>query len=106
VFVFLRVVPEGLAATSAAVGSLAVRLAAAEINVASLTSRLVPPATDSVSPYTAAGSSAHCDVRPVVAAHGVEELRRSSVGPDESGASYVTGDAAVAASYPVTGGRR
>lgn len=40
----------------------------------------------------------------VVTAEGVEELGRAGVGVGESGASYLAGDAAAAATYGVVGG--
>jgi hypothetical protein len=99
----LRVVPEGLAATSAAVEALTARLAAAHAAAVPLITAVVPPAADPVSLQTAAGFSAQGDEHAVVAAQGVEELGRSGVGVGESGVSYATGDAAAASSYLVAG---
>jgi hypothetical protein len=99
----LRVVPEGLAAASAAVESLTARLAAAHAAAAPLVGTVVPPAIDPVSLQTAAGLSAHGMQHNTIAAQGVEELGRSGVGVGESGTSYAAGDATVASSYLIAG---
>ena len=99
----LRVVPEGLAATSAAVEALTARLAAAHVAAAPLISAVVPPAADPVSLQTAVGFSAQGQEHAVVAAQGVEELGRAGIGVGESGASYLAGDTAAAAAYGVAG---
>ena len=54
----LRVVPEGLAATSAAVEALTARLAAAHAAAAPAITAVIPPAVDPVSLQTALGFSA------------------------------------------------
>lgn len=95
----LRVVPEGLAAASAAVEALTARLAAAQASAAPLISAVVPPAADPVSLESAAGFSACGSEHAAVMAQGVEELGRSGLGVGESGASYAIGDAAAASSY-------
>lgn len=95
----LRVVPEGLAATSAAVEALTARLAAAHAGAAPMISVVVPPAADPVSLQTAVGFSAHGAEHTTVAAQGVQELGRSGVGVGESGTSYATGDAQAAESW-------
>jgi hypothetical protein len=100
----LRVLPEGLTAASAAVEALTARLAAAHAGAAPVISAVVPPAADPVSLQTAAGMSAHGAQHTAVAAQGVEELGRSGVGVAESATSYLTGDAAAAASYLVARG--
>ncbi|ORW09366.1 PE family protein [Mycobacterium kyorinense] len=100
----LRVVPEGLAAASAAVAALTARLAAAHASAAPLISAVVPPAADPVSLQSAAAFSVRGDAHEAVAAHGVQELGRSGIGVGESGASYAAGDAAAASSYLVLGG--
>jgi hypothetical protein len=100
----LRVVPEGLAAASAAVEALTARLAAAHAGAVPLITVVVPPAADPVSLQTAAGFSAQGEEHAVVAAQGVEELGRAGVGVGESGASYLAGDAAAAATYGMAGG--
>ena len=102
----LRVVPEGLAATSAAVESLTARLAAAHAGAAPLITVVTPPAADPVSLQTAAGFSAQGAEHAVVSAQGVEELGRSGLGVGESGTSYATGDAQAAASYMIARGAR
>jgi hypothetical protein len=100
----LRVVPEGLAAASAAVEALTARLAAAQAGAAPLITAVVPPAADPVSLQTAAGFSARGDEHAAMAAQGIEELGRSGIGVGESGISYATGDAQVASSYLMVGG--
>ena len=75
----LRVVPEGLAATSAAVEALTARLAAAHAAAAPAITAVVPPAVDPVSLQTATGFSAQGQEHAAVAAQGVEELGRAGV---------------------------
>jgi PE family len=100
----LRVVPEGLAAASAAVETLIARLAAAGAGAAPLITAVVPPAVDPVSLQSAAVFSAAGTEHAAVAAQGVEELGRSGVGVAEAGTSYAIGDAAAASSYLIAGG--
>ncbi|HTX94278.1 MAG TPA: PE family protein [Mycobacterium sp.] len=100
----LRVVPEGLAAASAAVEALTARLAAAHAAAAPAITAVVPPAVDPVSLQTALGFSVQGQEHAVVAAQGVEELGRAGVGVGESGASYLAGDTAAAAGYGFAGG--
>ncbi|MCV7399085.1 PE family protein [Mycobacterium fragae] len=100
----LRVVPEGLAAASAAVEALTARLAGAHAGAAPLITAVVPPAADFVSLQSAAELSAHGAQHATVAAQGVEELGRSGVGVGAGGASYAAGDAAAASSYLLAGG--
>ncbi|CAJ1509644.1 PE family protein [[Mycobacterium] burgundiense] len=95
----LRVVPEGLAATSAAVEALTARLAAAHAAAAPMITAVIPPAADPVSLQTAAGFSAQGAEHAAVAAQGVQELGRSGLGVGESGVSYATGDAMAASTY-------
>lgn len=95
----LRVVPEGLAAASAAVEALTARLAAAEAAAAPLITAVLPPGADPVSLQTAAGFSAHGGAHAALAAEGVQQLGLSGVGVGESGVGYATGDAEGAASY-------
>jgi PE family len=78
----LRVVPEGLVAASAAVETLAARLANAHGAVAPLITVVVPPAADPVSLQSGAHFSAA----------GTER------------ASYATDDPAAASSYLIVGG--
>ena len=99
----LRVVPEGLAATSAAVEALTARLAAAHAAAAPAITAVIPPAVDPVSLQTALGFSAQGQEHEAVAAQGVEELSRAGVGVGQSGTSYLVGDVAAAASYGVAG---
>jgi hypothetical protein len=100
----LRVVPEGLAAASAAVENLTARLAAAHAAAAPAVTAVIPPAADAVSLQTATGFSAHGAEHAALAAQGVEELGRSGVGVGQSGASYAAGDAMAAGSYLVARG--
>jgi hypothetical protein len=100
----LRVVPEGLAATSAAVEAITARLAAAHAAAAPLTTVVVPPAADPVSVQAAAMFSARGSQHATAAAQGVEVLGRAGVGVAEAGSNYVAGDAAGAAAYLGTGG--
>lgn len=102
----LRVVPEALAATSAAVEALSARLAAAHAAAAPLITVVVPPAADAVSLQTAAGFSAQGTEHTAIAAQGIEELGRSGVGTGESGSSYAVGDAQAASTYLMARGGR
>lgn len=95
----LRVIPEGLAAAGVAVESLTARLAAAHAAAAPAITAVLPPGSDPVSLQTAAGFSAHGNQHNAVAAQGVTELGRAGMGVADSGASYATGDAAIAATY-------
>jgi PE family len=95
----LRVVPEGLAATSAAVEALTAQLAAAHTAAAPAITAVLPPAADPVSLQTAAGFSAQGQEHAVVAAQGVEELGRAGVGVGQAGAGYLAGDTAAAATW-------
>ncbi|GAB7146468.1 PE family protein [Mycobacterium riyadhense] len=100
----LRVVPEGLAAASAAVEALTARLAAMHAAVAPVVTAVVPPAADPVSLKTAVGFSAVGVEHAAVAEEGVEELGRSGAAVGVSGISYAAGDAAAAALYLGSGG--
>lgn len=102
----LRVVPEGLASTSAAVEALTARLAAAHAGAAPLITAVIPPAADAVSLQTAAGFSAQGAEHTAVATQGIEELGRSGIGVGESGVSYATGDAQGASTYLMARGGR
>jgi hypothetical protein len=100
----LRVVPEGLAAASAAVEALTARLAAATAAAAPVISVVVPPAADPVSLQTAAGFSAQGLDHAATSAQGAVELGRSGLAVGESGAGYATNDAAAATSYLIARG--
>ncbi|WP_341286272.1 PE family protein [Mycobacterium decipiens] len=100
----LRVVPEGLAAASAAVEALTARLAAAHAAAAPVITAVVAPGADPVSVQSAVGFSALGSERAAIAAEGVEELGRSGVGVAESGVSYAVGDAVAASTYAGWGG--
>jgi hypothetical protein len=95
----LRVVPEGLAATSTAVEALTARLAAAHAAAAPAITAVVPPAADPVSLQAAAGFSAQGQEHEAIAAQGVEELGRAGVGVGQAGAGYLAGDTAAAATW-------
>ncbi|TAM64076.1 PE family protein [Mycobacterium sp.] len=99
----LRVVPEGLAATSAAVEALTARLAAAHAVAAPAITAVVPPAVDPVSLQTAVEFSAQGQQHSAMAAQGVEELGRAGLGVGEAGASYLAGDIAAAATFGIAG---
>ncbi|MFG1934321.1 PE family protein [Mycobacterium sp. NPDC048908] len=100
----LRVIPEGLAAASAAVEALTARVAAAHAAAAPLVTAVLPPAADAISVLTATAFSAAGSQHQATAVQGVEELGRSGVGVGESGSSYATGDALAAASYVIARG--
>jgi PE family protein len=100
----LRVVPEGLAAASAAVEALTARMAAAHAAAAPMVTAVVPPAADAVSLQTATSFSAHGAEHQAVAAQGIEELGRSGMGVADSGTSYAIGDAQAASSYMIARG--
>lgn len=100
----LRVVPEGLAATSAAVEAITAQLAATHAGAASTISGVVPPAADPVSIQAAAMFSARGSQHTSAACRGVEVLGRAGVGAAQAGASYVVGDAAAASTYAAPNG--
>lgn len=100
----LEVVPEGLAATAAAVEALTARLAAVHAGATPLITAVVPPAADPVSLQTVLGFSVHAAEHQAVAAQGLEELGRSGAGVGESGTSYATGDQHAAANYMIARG--
>ncbi|BCO33930.1 PE family protein [Mycobacterium heckeshornense] len=100
----LRVIPEGLAATSAAVEAITAQLAAAHAGAAPVITAVVPPAADPVSVQAAATLSARGSQHTAAAAKGVEVLGRAGVGVAAAGSSYAAGDAAAASTYWVTGG--
>lgn len=95
----LRVVPEGLTATSAAVDAITAQLAAAHAAAAATVSAVVPPAADPVSLEAAAVFSARGGQHTTAAAKGVEVLGRAGLGVSLAGAGYAAGDAADAATY-------
>lgn len=100
----LRVVSEELAAASASIETSTARSATAHAGAAPLITAVVPPAVDPVSLESAAGWSVHGGDHAPVAARGVRQLGRSGVGAAEARASYATGDAPAATSYPIAGG--
>lgn len=95
----LRVIPEGLAATSAAVDAITAQLAAAHAAAAPVVSVVVPPAADPVSLAAAAVFSERGSQHSVAAAKGVEVLGRAGLGVSLAGVNYVAGDTAAASTY-------
>ncbi|OBJ18478.1 PE domain-containing protein [Mycobacterium colombiense] len=95
----LRVIPEGLAATSAAVDAIAAQLAAAHAAAAPVVSVVVPPAADPVSLAAAAVFSERGSQHSAAAAKGVEVLGRAGLGVSLAGVNYVAGDTAATATY-------
>jgi hypothetical protein len=99
----LRVVPEGLAATSAAVEAITARLAAVHAAAAPVISVVVPPAADPVSVQAALEFSEQGSQHEAAAARGVEVLGRAGLGVTEAGTNYAAGDAAAASTYLAAG---
>lgn len=95
----LRVIPEGLAATSAAVDAITAQLAAAHAAAAPVVSVVVPPAADPVSLAAAAVFSERGSQHSAAAAKGVEVLGRAGLGVSLAGVNYVVGDTAAASTY-------
>jgi hypothetical protein len=100
----LRVLPEGLAATSSAVEAIAAQLASAHAEATPAIAAVMPPAADPVSIQAAALFSARASEHAVAATCGVEVLGRAGVGVGQAGASYAAGDAAAASTYLMPGG--
>ncbi|CAJ1493261.1 PE family protein [[Mycobacterium] kokjensenii] len=96
----LNVVPEGLAATSAAVEAITAGLAAAHAAAAPLITAVAPPAVDPVSLQAAAELSLQGAQHQAVAAHGTAVLGRAGVGVARAGVNYSLADTAAAAGYP------
>jgi hypothetical protein len=95
----LRVIPEGLAATSAAVDAITAQLVAAHAAAAPVVSVVVPPAADPVSLTAAAVFSERGSQHSAAAAKGVEVLGRAGLGVSLAGVGYAVGDAAGASTY-------
>ncbi|OBJ51434.1 PE family protein [Mycobacterium sp. 1423905.2] len=95
----MLVVPEGLAATSAAVAAIAARLAAVHSAAAPVISAVVPPAADPVSVESALDFSSYGSRHQAVVDRGVEVLVRAGIGVAQAGAGYAAGDAAAASTY-------
>ena len=100
----LRVVPEGLAATSAAVEAIAARLAAVHAAAAPVISVVLPPAVDPVSVQVALEFSAEGSQHKAAVAGGVEVLGRAGMGVAAAGVNYAVEDAAAASAYLGSGG--
>lgn len=99
----LRVIPEGLAATSGAVDAITAQLAAAHAAAAPVVSVVAPPAADPVSLAAAAVFSERGSQHSAAAAKGVEVLGRAGLGVSLAGVGYAAGDAAGASSYLTAG---
>ncbi|OBF62312.1 cell motility protein [Mycobacterium sp. 852002-51971_SCH5477799-a] len=99
----LRVIPEGLAATSAAVDAITAQLAAAHAAAAPVVSVVAPPAADPVSLAAAAVFSERGSQHSAAAAKGVEVLGRAGLGVSLAGVGYAAGDAAGASTYLAAG---
>jgi PE family len=102
--VTLRVVPEGLAAISAAVEAITARLAAVDLAAGPVISMVLPPGADPVSVQAALQFSAAGAQHETLVARGVEVLGRAGVGVAQAGANYAAGDAAAASAYVGAGG--
>lgn len=100
----LQVVPEGLAATAAAVEALTARFAIAHAADTTQFTAVAPPAIDLVSLQTVGYFSLQGIAHHAVAARGVEELGRGGAGMNEFGIKYARGDAAASSSYLLAGG--
>jgi len=96
---YLNVLPEGLAATGAAVEALTARLAVAHAAAAPVISAVVPPAADPVSLQSAAHLTTNGIERNTAAVRAVAELGRAGLGVTEAAASYMIGDANAAVTY-------
>jgi hypothetical protein len=96
----LHVVPEGLAATSAAVEAITATLAAAHASAAPLITAVAPPAIDPVSLQAAAELSLQGSQHEAVAVRGTEVLGRAGVGVALAGANYQAADTAAASVFP------
>lgn len=97
----LSVMPEGLAATSAAVEAITAALAAAHAAAAPLITAVAPPAIDPVSLQAAAELSLQGSQHGAVAARGVEVLGRAGAGVAAAGAGYQVADSSAASMFPL-----
>lgn len=95
----LNVVPEGLAATSAAVEAITAALAAAHATAAPLITAVAPPAIDPVSLRAAAELSVQGSQHEAVAACGTEVLGRAGVGVAQAGVNYLVADTLAASVF-------
>ncbi len=100
----LQVVPEGLAATGAAIEAITARLMAAHASAASTVTVVTPPGADPVSVQSTAAFSARGDQHTTAATEGAAVLGSAGAGVGLAGAQYAAGDAAAAATY-LGGGR-
>lgn len=96
----LDVVPEGLAATSAAVEAITAALAAAHAAAAPLITAVAPPGIDPVSLQAAAELSLQGSQHGVVAARGTEVLGQAGVGVAQAGINYHVADTSAASVFP------
>jgi len=96
----LQVVPEGLAATSAAVEAITATLAAAHATAAPLITAVAPPAIDPVSLQAAAELSMQGSEHEAVAARGTEVLGWAGFGVAQAGVNYQAADTLAASTFP------
>ncbi|HLR99320.1 MAG TPA: PE family protein [Mycolicibacillus parakoreensis] len=96
----LRILPEGVAATGAAVQAIAAQLGALHAATAPVIGVVAPPAGDPVSVRAATDLSAQGAQHAAVGAYAAAVLGRAGVGAAEAGADYAGGDALAAATYP------
>ncbi|RFD24720.1 PE family protein [Mycobacterium uberis] len=99
----LRVVPEGLAVTSAAVEALMVRLVATRAAAFPRITAMVSSTADPVSVQIATAFSAQGQKHAVSTAQGAEELGRAGISVGETHASYEIGDVVAASTYGIAG---
>ncbi|MEB3020350.1 PE family protein [[Mycobacterium] crassicus] len=95
----LHVVPEGLAATSAAVEAIAAALAAAHAAAAPVITAVAPPAVDPVSLQAAAELGIQGSRHAAVATRGAEVLGRAGVGVAQAGVNYQSADTMAASAF-------
>ncbi|MEB3032332.1 PE family protein [[Mycobacterium] nativiensis] len=96
----LHLVPEGLAATSAAVETIAAALAAAHAAAVPVITAVAPPAVDPVSLQAAAELGIQGGQHAAVAARGTEVLGWAGVGVAQAGVNYQAADTLAASAFP------
>ncbi|MEB3050133.1 PE domain-containing protein [Mycolicibacter sp. MYC123] len=95
----LQVVPEGLAAASAAVEAITAALAAAHAAAAPVISAVAPPAVDPVSVQAAAELGIQGSQHTAVATHGTGVLGGAGAGVAQAGLNYQGADALAASAF-------
>lgn len=95
----LQVVPEGLAAASAAVEAITAALAAAHAAAAPVISAVAPPGVDPVSVQAAAELGIQGSQHTAVATHGTGVLGRAGAGVAAAGVNYHGADASAASAF-------